>query len=691
MAQTKTIQLLRSSQIYESLSAAKEALGAADFIALRKDGEMVLARYNHTTGEEPNQTTVVKSLIGVYHMNPDLPSGTTAGVTYIEDITSAAGTSAALQNEVDAIESALGFNNDGTKDNFTGAAVTDGVITASDSLISAIQKVANTIAGMDKSADAVNGQVVTTIVQANGSVTETKANVRDLQLGGYSKDTSETGAIGSTDTVNTALSKLENNIAANNTARTVASSDQSITVTNSTSGTNVIVNVDGTTIIKDGTSHTLKSGLKVIKVIPSGTAGTDEVVDATLATNVKEAYRLVYNGSTTSIGQQVNVYKESALDRVYMGHVDDNVNSSTGEVTSGTGDDAMCFVYQQADGTYTLVSVNVESFLQEAEFGDGLQVANHVVTVKTGDGLEYGSESSGNKSVKVKIDSTSETFLTVGANGVKLSGVQTAINNAIADLDVTDSAVAGQYVSAVSQTDGKITVTRTDVSGAALNNYVKGSTATPVAATDTINQAISKLENQIDGLSSGIEGLDTEVTSNDGTNVQVKVTEVDGKITAVNVTTDNTVNSNDVTTAINNKVAALDGSATATAASGNVYTVLTSVTETDGVISKSGEVTLAAVAKTGDAADVAVSADQTSGLAAGNVQDTLEALKKSVNGGLDSVSSGNRAIAVGTKTGKDQSVSLVLDTTTTGNITSDMLEITSNGLMVKNTWDCGVF
>jgi len=38
-----------------------------------------------------------------------------------------------------------------------------------------------------------------------------------------------------------------------------------------------------------------------------------------------------------------------------------------------------------------------------------------------------------------------------------------------------------------------------------------------------------------------LETLDSEVTSSDGTNVAVKVTEVDGKITAVSITTDNTV------------------------------------------------------------------------------------------------------------------------------------------------------
>ena len=47
-----------------------------------------------------------------------------------------------------------------------------------------------------------------------------------------------------------------------------------------------------------------------------------------------------------------------------------------------------------------------------------------------------------------------------------------------------------------------------------------------------------------------IDGLDAEETSSDGTNVQVKVTEVDGKITTVNITTDDTVNATDVNQAI---------------------------------------------------------------------------------------------------------------------------------------------
>jgi len=77
----------------------------------------------------------------------------------------------------------------------------------------ALNNINTKIEGMDKAADAVAGQVVTTVSEANGVVSETKANVKDLQLGGYSK-TSDTGAIAGTDTINVALSKLENSVGA---------------------------------------------------------------------------------------------------------------------------------------------------------------------------------------------------------------------------------------------------------------------------------------------------------------------------------------------------------------------------------------------------------------------------------------------------------------------------------------------
>ena len=104
MAQAqRQIQLLRSSSIYSNKAAAKGALVG---LSNRKDGELVLARYNSgvyqlksdhtqtitaaayaelTSEQQALYEAVVKSLIGIYHDSPSLPSGTSAGWTYIED------------------------------------------------------------------------------------------------------------------------------------------------------------------------------------------------------------------------------------------------------------------------------------------------------------------------------------------------------------------------------------------------------------------------------------------------------------------------------------------------------------------------------------------------------------------------------------------------------------------------------
>ena len=142
-----------------------------------------------------------------------------------------------------------------------------------------------------------------------------------------------------------------------------------------------------------------------------------EIVKITdgLDANVREAYELKINNETK--GERILVYKDSALKQVYLGHVDDTLESdSAPEVVAGTGDTALCFIYYTVDGKYQLVTVNVEVFLSESEFLDGLRVDNN--------------------KVYVKIDETSEKkddlpYLTVSSNGIKLQGLNAAINNAV--------------------------------------------------------------------------------------------------------------------------------------------------------------------------------------------------------------------------------------------------------------------
>lgn len=122
-----------------------------------------------------------------------------------------------------------------------------------------------------------------------------------------------------------------------------------------------------------------------------------------LATNVKEAYQLVQtvNGQDTNIDVQIPIYKDQTLKSVELVAEDDKKKKGQ----------FMKYTYINAEGKDSVVYVDVSKFLVESEFKNGLSVST------AGE-------------VSVKIDAASEGFLTVGAGGVKLSGVQDAVNTA---------------------------------------------------------------------------------------------------------------------------------------------------------------------------------------------------------------------------------------------------------------------
>lgn len=453
MATNRILQLLRSKALYESLDAAKIAIRQIDTAS---DGEVRLARYQTSEG--------VKSLLCVYHTNenfyPALEGTITnmPGWTFIEDAQSGADGINALQTELNHLEVQVGQN--GESDTFASGAsgeaaqvltgAQDNTGSAPTNLTNAVTKVATYITTLDKTADVQNGQVVTTVTQTNGQVDETKADLTDVKMGGYSK-TSDTGAIAATDTLEVAVSKLENAI----DAAEVHSNDQSITVAADATngGTNIEVNVDGTTIVKDSTSHAIKGNYTLHQLDSTELAALNNA-------NVKEAYQLQTINGSTAIGDVVKIYKDSALQEVYLGADTDTVNASTGVVTKNTVTDpqSMNFVYQLADGTYSMTKIDVSKFLTQSEFGDGLSVSNagvvsvnpgngieidnHAVAAKIGDGLTFGGTN--NDEITVLIDNTNDTngYLTVGANGVALNG--NAIDDAIENAATTLTEVAAQ-------------------------------------------------------------------------------------------------------------------------------------------------------------------------------------------------------------------------------------------------------
>lgn len=381
-----------------------------------------------------------------------------------------------------------------------------GIITATN-VEGALAEIAAEIDAMDKDADVVAGQVVTTVSEADGVVSETKANVKDLQLGGYAKDTTATGDVASTDTINAALSKLENKAA----AITITNADGSINVTTGASGTDINVNIKSNehVLAKDGNAG-LYTDIKLSAVTPS-------------STTVKEEYSLVGTDGTV-LGTNIKIYKDSSI--VSITYITDPADAHYQHLE---------YVYIDASGDTQTEYVDMSTLVIEAEFESGV-TANAA-------GVVHGVVDSSSEK-----DSQNAAFLTVGADGFKVSGINDEIDRKIEALDVTsDTAVAGQYVAAIEQTDGLVAVkTRANVSEALLNNYSKGSTSGAVASTDTVNQAISKLEVRLDG---ELAALDADVSGN-STHVTVGVKEENGKVTAVTVSESNIANADDLSSEI---------------------------------------------------------------------------------------------------------------------------------------------
>lgn len=131
---------------------------------------------------------------------------------------------------------------------------------------------------------------------------------------------------------------------------------------------------------------------------------SDKELSALNDANVKEAYRVVsyvgadVEGTTyTPVGVPIKIYKDGNL-----------VDAKLGE---GKDAQKLILTYSKADGTNAKVEVDFAAIAFNAEFKNGLHVAE-------------------NGEISVQIDSTSEKFLTVGADGVKLAGVQEAIETA---------------------------------------------------------------------------------------------------------------------------------------------------------------------------------------------------------------------------------------------------------------------
>ena len=287
----------------------------------------------------------------------------------------------------------------------------------------------NTIAGAKKYAASLDSamdarvDVLEAAVGKGGSV-ETQINAAIDKL--------DVPEIGGTGKVITTVSETDGKIAAiaidltaaNVAAESTLVSDNAVAVTGTTVKDQIAsLAASIKTVSKDAKSYSVKKL-------------TEDEVTALGESNVREAYKLIDENGAQA-GDIIKIYKDSSLKSVAL----DN--------------QTLNFTYILDNGSESTVGVDVSNFLAESEFKNGLEVVNHVVNVK--------------------VDAASESFLTVGAAGVKLSGVQNAINQAKSDLigDAADGYnTLGKLEDKIQEVDAKASGAHTVVNAKA-DGFVK--------------------------------------------------------------------------------------------------------------------------------------------------------------------------------------------------------------------------
>lgn len=621
----QNVRFLRNGLLYETRDAALAGLNGQT-LAAEQDGSIILARYG--------SGNTVKTLVGFVYVNGENKSltifdieGASGDVEKLrQEINAKLGDGITSANTATAQLEALSGNNestsaqtsvegakryaDGLKNamDYTGltadenkvvynvteadgivaaeaknissvklagyAVGSDDKIAATDTLGEALGKLQGQINGMDLTDEAVEGNYVSKVDEADGKITVTRvalptvaafsetgkpitavseslgiisASAGTIDAQYVTTSTANTDFTG--ETVQAALEEISSKVKADK----ITSADKTITVRTAATGTDVAVNIDGTTLVKNTSTGVISSDLKIKSIAQAaGSAYASQ-------------YQLVYGSSETPIGDVISVGKDQFLKEA-------SYDATTQKLT--------LVMYNSTGGT-TNIEVDFSAAVIEAEAGEGLYVKDdHSLNVGIASSSETVTISDGQGG------STKAAVLSVNADNIEVQNIQNAIDYKVSTLDATvgsTTVASGKHVAVqVSEADGvltAVTVTESDIANAtdlsalsaksvtavemtggtaaiAANStdgtkkitinadgasvkatgYSKGSDGSAIVATDSINAALSKLENQVDAAKSAATTVVAEGTDAGNNMSIVETAGADGhKIFTVNL------------------------------------------------------------------------------------------------------------------------------------------------------------
>ena len=446
----KSLRLLRNGQVFDARNTANKGLIAQLTGNTVNDGEILLARY--TDGDD------VKTLIGVSAKGITGHTGTTYTIFDSESVPADVQQAiddligGEVQGEYDTIvkiDSALTIIN--------GNDSTEGSIAYGDKTTynSAVTYVTQQIQGLDVADAAVAKNFVTEVSETDGKIAVKRGAV--TSTGGTIVLTDSNGGI-NIDVVSTAL--------------TITGKD-AIKVAESGTGKEISLAISANDKVLSQTADGLLATFKIAKLgsANEGMAASYQLQDKT----------------GNSMGVTIDIPKDMVISAAEVKKVDQADQPYSGAVV---GDMYIDFTIANAtsDHIYLPAKTLFDAYVQ----GNGIQI-------------------NGNK-IAVKLDAATEGFLTVGADGVKISGVQNAIDAAKTEvkteLDKVEASIGlgadGSFTAPTGATyvSGATTVidaiTKLDTQAKANATAIAQETSDREAADSAINETITEIQGQID-------------------------------------------------------------------------------------------------------------------------------------------------------------------------------------------------
>ena len=480
----QNVKFLRNQTPFESRELARQAL--EDNKSQAADGTALLARYT-VSGE-------VKTIVGFVYV-----TGSTHDIT-IFDTEGASGDVEALRREINAKLGTTFISSGNTVEaNLTALSGTSSDASGVTSVWGAKAYADDLISTLDYDDTAVAGQYVSQVTQADGKIAVTRVELPSSADTAVSKKFVTSVA---EDKGQIVVSRGE-----------ITSTNKTVTLTDgSDGGIDLAVNIDNETLIADANTGVISVASAALTqyvgdedtihisavdtTTNTKTISSPLTISATTPTeaNVKEQYNLV-GASGNTIGATIKIYKDSALLSVALLHADTtatpkvlptydkatNTWTDIAETAQTAENQALCYAYEDVSGNTVIAAVPVGSFINEQEFASGITW-----------------DSAAGK-VKGVVDSTSEKdsqdtpvdFLTVGANGFKISGIKDEIDRqldaVVEDLDANVSGNSTHVTVGVEEVDGiitAVTVSEDNIANADDLAELSGKTITAITSTN---------------------------------------------------------------------------------------------------------------------------------------------------------------------------------------------------------------